>query len=194
MLPSFLYTWDGGGFCGHESGPLSRHATWPDACCPGKLVSVLGAHWTLKLDQSSCWGRNYCSSCWVAWECFLDRPVDKPVCLSSISPAADGDASLELGGSGMGLSPGASDVALVARAWHMVISAAPVGSWASGGIGKDWPFPGVQPGPTGQGLHVIPQQVSGLGISDMGTRCWDHHYCSSQTSWGCWSHFLIDRF
>lgn len=38
---------------------------------------------------------------------------------------------------------------------------------------------------------MIPQQVRGLGISDMGTRRWDPHDCSSQTSWGCWSRALI---
>lgn len=46
----FIETWDSGGFGGHKSGLLSRHTTWLDACCLGKLVPVLGAHGMLKLN------------------------------------------------------------------------------------------------------------------------------------------------
>lgn len=49
LLASLLQAWDSEDFCGHKRGLLSRHATWLDACCLGKLVPVLGAHRMLKL-------------------------------------------------------------------------------------------------------------------------------------------------
>lgn len=153
------------------------------ACCLRKL----GAQGMWSRTQSSCWGRN----CWVTWACCPDCLVDEPVCLSGISPAAEGDKRLDFIGSNLGLAQGPVEwqCVLVARVWHMVIAAASVGSWAGK---KGWPLPWVQLGPTGQGPHVIPQQLSGLGISDTGARCWGHHYCSSQASWEHWSHVPID--
>ena len=98
LLPaSFLQTWDSEGFCGHKSVLLSRHATWLDACCLGKLVPVLGAHGMLKLDTVLL-GKELLVPV-AGW------PGHAPwICPSSLYPAANGNKSLELTGSSMGLA------------------------------------------------------------------------------------------
>lgn len=54
----FIENWDSGGFCGHKSGLLGRHATWLDAGCLGKLLPQLGAH-GMNLDRIFLLGREF---------------------------------------------------------------------------------------------------------------------------------------
>lgn len=78
---------------------------------------------------------------------------------------------------------------LLARVWHMVSKAAPVGSWASVGGREEWLALGVQLGPTRQGPHITPQQLNGMGQAT-----WEPGAgvvtTSPQTSWECWAHIL----
>lgn len=61
------------------------------ACSLGKLVPVMGHMDTVLLLR-----KELLVLAWVAWACCPDCAVDEPVCLSSISPAADRDKSLDL--------------------------------------------------------------------------------------------------
>lgn len=93
--------------------------------------------------------------------------------VSAIFPAADGDKILDLTGSSLGLAPGSVEwqCELVARVWHRVTAAAPVGSWASvGGRKEGLAPPSGTAGPRWAGTTCDRQQLSGLGISDMGAR------------------------
>lgn len=76
---------------------------WLDACCLGRLVPELKAHGMLELDTVLLVKELLAPA--VGWP-GLDCPVAEPVCPSSLSPAANGNKSLELIGSSVGLAQG----------------------------------------------------------------------------------------
>lgn len=76
---------------------------WLDACCLGRLVPELEAHGMLELDTVLLVKELLAPA--VGWP-GLDCPVAEPVCPSSLSPAANGNKSLELIGSSVGLAQG----------------------------------------------------------------------------------------
>lgn len=74
---------------------------WLDACCLGRLVPELEAHGMLELDIVLLVKELLAPA--AGWP-ELDCPAAEPVCSSSLSPAANGNKSLELIGSSVGVA------------------------------------------------------------------------------------------
>lgn len=74
-----------------KQGFRPQQSTGTTCLLPGEAGTSDGTH-----GHSSLAGEEITGLSRVAWACCPDCAVDEPVCPSSISPAADGDKSLDL--------------------------------------------------------------------------------------------------